>query len=193
MALCQVRASGSHRVHGGQCVRHRACIWELWHCPHAAVAVPPDRSVESARGSHRLLKPGGALVCQDLKLSSIFSAHGGPGENSGLRRLDLKRQAGSPEVCGKQKDIWAAKAYVLHKKGGRLAAPLPRPLHRRPSMSIAPTPIHSPLFSVIGIRGVAVIRLEEALQTDCSEIAAGEKGEGYLQVSTRRTVGVTPE
>jgi hypothetical protein len=40
--------------------------------------------------------------------------HGGPGENSGLRRLDLKRQAGSPEVCGKQKDIWAAKAYYVH-------------------------------------------------------------------------------
>jgi hypothetical protein len=48
---------------------------------------------------------------------------------------------------------------VSREKPGDSLPSLPRPPHREPFKSIAPTPIHPPLSPVIRIRGVAVDRL----------------------------------
>ena len=51
------------------------------------------------------------------------------------------------------------KPLAVLEKPGDLPSSLPRPPHRGPSKSIAPTPIHPPLSFVIRIRGVTVGRL----------------------------------
>ncbi len=62
----------------------------------------------------------------------------------------------APEAdCEAKRTFAPKKPAIAEEKPGDSLPSLPRPPHREPSKSIAPTPIHPPLPSVIRIRGIA--------------------------------------
>ncbi len=61
--------------------------------------------------------------------------------------------------CETQKTFAPKKPALAEEKPGDSPPSLLPPPHREPSKSIAPTPIHPPLSSVIWIRGIAVGQL----------------------------------